>query len=230
MVVAAGGVNDEKEDEDRSKLEKEEEEIILCSKTDKKGWQCGERVKNGHSFCEHHLPKRKTHGNNSAHSKKPEENPRRPRPRKPATSSNPYEFYYYSGFGPRWGRKRGSEAAGRTGRTTTAVVKQEPYSSSPESGSTGSSSDTSSTSKNTTIIEDAADNEGPKASDSTTTTPEPKILKVSAFSEFVNQGIDYVEDGEDDEDYDDDDDEENGEIGKKRARKPIKARSLKSLM
>ncbi|KAG2331059.1 hypothetical protein Bca52824_002239 [Brassica carinata] len=24
-----------------------------------------------------------------------------------AASNNPYEFYYYSGFGPRWGRKRG---------------------------------------------------------------------------------------------------------------------------
>ncbi|VVB06792.1 unnamed protein product [Arabis nemorensis] len=29
-----------------------------------------------------------------------------------AASTNPYEFYYYSGFGPRWGRKRGGSGDG----------------------------------------------------------------------------------------------------------------------
>lgn len=48
----------------------------------------------------------------------------------------------------------------------------------------------------------------------------------SSSSQMDNEGFDYIEDDEDDND----DEVENGKTKIKRARKPIKARSLKSLM
>uniref|UniRef100_A0A5B7BI79 WRC domain-containing protein n=1 Tax=Davidia involucrata TaxID=16924 RepID=A0A5B7BI79_DAVIN len=148
------------------------EEAILCCKSDGKGWQCRREAKEGHSLCDHHLAQLRNY-NSLGHlsSKKSEKLPekaaaticRRPRlPLKKASSgSNPHEFYYYSGFGPLWGKKRGN----------TKPPKVEPA-----------------------LIEIATPPSSPE--------------------------LDYVED----------DEEEEGDAGKKRSRKPIKARSLKSLM
>ncbi|KAG4119687.1 hypothetical protein ERO13_D11G095300v2 [Gossypium hirsutum] len=103
-----------------------------------------------------------------------------------SSASNPYEFYYYSGFGPSWGRRRGGEMR-----------------------------------KN--IIEGKeVENNSSAVTAQNNTTP-------SSSSQFDNnEEFDYVDD-EDDE-YDDDEEDENVDSGKKRMRKPIKARSLKSLM
>ncbi|KAG7025993.1 hypothetical protein SDJN02_12491, partial [Cucurbita argyrosperma subsp. argyrosperma] len=88
--------------------------------------------------------------------------------------SNPYEFYYYSGFGPQWGKKRQERGGG--------------------------------SSENTMGIRSNA------------TTP----------SEINSADLDYVEEEDDDDDEEEEDGE--GDGGKKRMRKPVKARSLKSLM
>ncbi|CDP08782.1 unnamed protein product [Coffea canephora] len=174
--IAAGGKFQQKESL-RSK--KEEEDEVFDRKIDGKGWQCRKKVKNQQPFCQRHLAPQ------PSASVKKSESGRRARPKKPASSSNPYEFYYYSGFGPRWGKKRGAAAA-------AAAMKEEPYTSHDSSSENTSS-------RNNNIIE---------------------------------QVLDYVED-DDEDDYDNYsklDDDENGEMGRKRARKPIKARSLKSLM
>ncbi|KAG6575189.1 hypothetical protein SDJN02_23919, partial [Cucurbita argyrosperma subsp. argyrosperma] len=96
-----------------------------------------------------------------------------------ATGSNPYEFYYYSGFGPLWGKKRrerGGEDGGKSSENRAGI-----------------------------------------RSNATVPSPSP--------SEMDGEELDYVE-----EDDDDEVEEKDGDGGKKRMRKPVKARSLKSLM
>ncbi|XWS35812.1 hypothetical protein CRYUN_Cryun20dG0028200 [Craigia yunnanensis] len=103
-----------------------------------------------------------------------------------SSASNPYEFYYYSGFGPLWGKRRGgSDKPGEISKNTIEAKEIENNSSAI-----------------TTVHN---------------TTP-------SSSSQIDNnEEFDYVDDEEDE-------DEENVDSGKKRMRKPIKARSLKSLM
>ncbi|XP_052194058.1 uncharacterized protein LOC127802345 [Diospyros lotus] len=159
-------------------IEEKKDEPALCCKSDGKGWQCKKAAAAGHSLCEHHLAQLRAY-NSMSHpagkkSDKEAEIRRRPRARKPTAAANPNEFYYYSGFGPRWGKRRGSR--GEEGGNSSAAAVAAP--------------------------ELKIDNDHPE--------------------------IDYVEDDESD------DNEINGEgsneSGKKRVRKPIKARSLKSLM
>ncbi|XP_057798157.1 uncharacterized protein LOC131014262 [Salvia miltiorrhiza] len=102
-------------------------------------------------LAEHHLSMVKTYSNVGA---------RKPlKAKKAPATSNPYEFYYYSGFGPRWGKRRGN--------------------------------------KNSSIIKNV---------------------------EMQAAAIDFTE-------YEDDEEEARDNVnGKKRVRKPIKARSLKSLL
>ncbi|XP_019193144.1 PREDICTED: uncharacterized protein LOC109187414 [Ipomoea nil] len=170
-----------------------EEAAILCCKTDGKAWQCKREAKDGHAFCDHHLEQLK-HYNNLAHptktaaAKKSEKQTppppaddsrcRRTRPKKPSVSTNPYELYYYTGFGPLWGKKRGP---GRASGTTSSAASEH------DQANNGAS---------------------------------------SSASEMDDREFDYVED-----EYEDDDEEDEFDDGKrKKARKPIKARSLKSLM
>ncbi|KAF7154417.1 hypothetical protein RHSIM_Rhsim01G0164400 [Rhododendron simsii] len=168
---------------------------ILCCKTNGKSWKCKKEASKGHSLCEHHLAHQLRDYNSlpahpSAAAKKLEKPAaiapirRRGRPRKvraphppPPAAANPYEFYYYSGFGPRWGKKRGvSSHVPKPDR----VEKEEIVSG---------------------IV--------PHSS-------------LAPSSEIESDEFDYVEDEE----------EENNLNVKKmrRGRKPIKARSLKSLM
>ncbi|KAG8389182.1 hypothetical protein BUALT_Bualt02G0202400 [Buddleja alternifolia] len=152
--------------------------IILCSKTDGKSWQCRREAAKGNSLCEHHLSLLKNYTNNLANStiKKPEKPVVfRPRPKRASTSasSNPHQFYYYSGFGPRWGKKRGENSKNNGSGMPKSVEHEHEL--------------------------------------------DPLIL-----SRIIDKDFDY--------DQDEDEEEENRENTKKRARKPIKARSLKSLM
>lgn len=182
-----------------SAAEEQEEATILCCKTDGKAWQCKREAKEGHTFCDHHLEQLK-HYNSLAHPTRtaaaaaagkksekqtapPEDSAmtnrsRRPRAKKPSVSTNPYELYYYTGFGPLWGKKRGP------GR--------------------GSSSD---------LAASASEHDRGNGA-------------ISSASEMDDGEFDYVED-----EYEDDDEEDEFDDGRrKKARKPIKARSLKSLM
>ncbi|KAG5231382.1 major centromere autoantigen [Salix suchowensis] len=170
-----------------------------CNKTDGKGWHCKNDTKNGHTVCDnhhHHLTSLKSSYSNindningSTAAKKPDKvtsitGARRGRAksakRGSSSNSNPYEFYYYSGFGPLWGKRRGDR---------DAVNK----------------------------------NEAKDVDDSTVIgSMIPNTTPSSSYSPIENnQGFDYV---------DDDDDDEEEDSGKKRMRKPVKARSLKSLM
>ncbi|XP_057779495.1 uncharacterized protein LOC130998076 [Salvia miltiorrhiza] len=158
--------------------------IIYCCKTDGKSWQCRREAAEGNSLCEHHLSLVKSYNTNVAHnhaarkSVKPAaaEASRRPRPKKApaASSSNPYEFYYYSGFGPRWGKRRGETDRKNSNGMPKNVEMQ------------------------------------------------PVMIPSIGDEDFI------FEDEDEDED-EEDEGEEARNNGKKRMRKPIKARSLKSL-
>ncbi|KAL3644988.1 hypothetical protein CASFOL_010168 [Castilleja foliolosa] len=165
-----------------------ERKIILCGKTDGKSWQCKKEAAKGHSLCHHHMVQARSYskGYDQYMGKKNEKlsgEARRPaRTKKASISSNPHEFYYYSGFGPRWGKRRG-EACNNTNATTDTATN---------SNNSGSSS------KNVELEDEMSDDE-------------------SDFDEY-----------EEEEEINNRDD--NNNIGKKRVRKPIKERSLKSLM
>ncbi|KAK2988442.1 hypothetical protein RJ640_022279 [Escallonia rubra] len=116
---------------------------VLCCKSDGKAWHCLREAKEGHTLCEHHLELLKNYSNVAQSSeKKPDkavEYKRRPRPKKisSASASNPHEFYYYSGFGPLWGKKRGperSEASKRMPKVLEPVVRATTPSSPSQNG------------------------------------------------------------------------------------------------
>ncbi|CAH9072746.1 unnamed protein product [Cuscuta epithymum] len=172
----------------------QEHSANLCCKTDGKAWQCKREAKVGHTWCDHHMELLKhcnkvlpvTENKQPAPPPVPEESVaattsrgRRPRPKKTSgVSSNPYDLYYYTGFGPLWGKKRGP------GRM------KENYSS-----------------PNTAEFE-------------------PINGATSSGSEMDSHGVemDYLED-----EFPSDNDN-NNDGKKKKVRKPVKARSLKSLM
>ncbi|XP_076906802.1 uncharacterized protein LOC143563047 [Bidens hawaiensis] len=159
--------------------EVEDKLILLCDVRDEKGWQCGRMVKNDETMCVHHVIDHLQ--NHAVWTTKKEPRPvheskagSRSRQTKKRASTSPYEFYYYSGFGPTWGKKRGTTAG--------SGVSNMDY------------------------------NEPAKVA-----FDDNKIKETSV----INDGMGIC---------DDEDDKERGKTGKKRGRKPMKARSLKSLM
>ncbi|KAE8708000.1 Syntaxin of plants 71 [Hibiscus syriacus] len=103
-----------------------------------------------------------------------------------SSASKPYEFYYYSGFGPSWGKKRRGEDKVKEGISKNQIERKE-----VENNGNVITSQNNSAQSYSSQIDD-------------------------------NKEFDYVDD--------DEKDDENGDSGNKRMRKPIKARSLKSLM
>lgn len=122
----------------------------FCQKNDGKGWKCRKEVEEGYSFCKHHLTLIRSYGSNnnnsngskSSSSKKPLASratalagtcDARAKAKK-SSASNPHEYYYYTGFGPWWGRKRDNIAmeeitkniAGNNISTTSSTPNNSP--------------------------------------------------------------------------------------------------------
>lgn len=189
-----------------------------CQRTDGRSWQCKKEAKEGFLFCDHHL-RRSSAGNNNVNSNgnilpsnfvgskkdtavqaKTLAGTRRGRPKavkKGPNAASPYEFYYYSGFGPKWGRKRGKK------------------------GQVGEEEEEDEENEEANNVEAAAENVAASASSSSVNTdPQP-----SSPHNVDNGGqLDYMEDDFDDEDGSD----EEGGLG--RMRRPVKARSLMSII
>ncbi|KAB5569206.1 hypothetical protein DKX38_002999 [Salix brachista] len=186
----------------RSEMLDDYEEMKIDSefklkKVDGKGWHCNHESKNGLTVCDHHhhLTSLKSSCNNGSingsaiATKKPDKGTtyntgaRRGRAKSArkgsSSNSNPYEFYYYSGFGPLWGKRRGDKDAVNKNEDKDVVE--------------------------VTITDSMTRNTTPFSSSSPIEN---------------NRQFDCVEEEEDE-------DEDNG---KKRMRKPVKARSLKSFM
>ncbi|GAB4861695.1 hypothetical protein Ancab_036948 [Ancistrocladus abbreviatus] len=210
---------DETEEEEDSnvhlQIEGEIGQKMLCNKTDGKGWQCRRDAKEGHTLCSHHLSQLRSYHQNQtpippppftaavATAKKLNESTptppkRRGRPRKTAVAATtPNEFYYYSGFGPRWGKKRSGSNSSKAelGKIVEAEASNNKDDDNLSSAVAGASNSSSSQ------IDDIV-------------------------METVEE-LDYIDDEEEEEDIDGGD---GSGIRRKRGRKPIKARSLKSLM
>ncbi|XP_061997826.1 uncharacterized protein LOC133715363 [Rosa rugosa] len=188
--------------------------IVRCQKNDGRSWQCKKEAKEGFLFCDHHI-RRSSYGNNNVTSNgnilpsnfvaskkdtaaapaKTLAGTRRARPKavkKGASSANPYEFYYYSGFGPKWGRKRGKKGE--------VVVEEEEEANNTESAAGKVATSCSTSSANT--------------------DPQPS----SPHNVGNGDQLDYMEDDFDDEDGSDE------EGGPRRMRRPVKARSLMSII
>ncbi|TKY63947.1 hypothetical protein E2542_SST13832 [Spatholobus suberectus] len=172
-----------------------------CLGFDGKGWPCKNEAKQGQSFCEQHLSLSLPASYNNKKSQA-QAQARRAKTRgagkkaAAGASSNPYEFYYYSGFGPLWGKRRGDRngEGSRNGVNSTMV-----------------GSDNAVAGTDDVVDDDINDSVVPSG-----------VAVVPSVSEMDNEGI---------IDYEDDDEEEvDDDSGKKRMRKPVKARSLKSLM
>ncbi|WCJ22755.1 hypothetical protein M5689_004827 [Euphorbia peplus] len=181
MLIDIDNNSEIEEDEHKE----DEMKIDSCEKTYiPKEWQCKNEKKRAHSISEEsHLTSVKSCSDNVTKTKKNAAPLGRPRgrgrpPKKGTTSkaSNPYEFYYYSGFGPLWGKQRGG-GKGRGAGGGAEIIS--------------------------------------------------KIAEIDENDENTTSSSDHF----DNLDYLDDDDSENDEnVKKKRMRKPVKARSLKSLM
>ncbi|KAK4804743.1 hypothetical protein SAY86_004560 [Trapa natans] len=225
-----------------------------CRKTNGKGWQCSREAKQGHYLCEHHL--KKSHqgadtsiGNiinmvsggldstnelpalaitasaaasSSSSIKKVGAAGRRGRPPKKAppskssSSDQPMNssqfYYYYSGFGPSWGRRRAIRSG--NGGGPKEHEEEEDY----------------------RVVDEMEEemNSGRSCG-----TPPP--LSHHQMGRQVEVEIDYTAmayDMDDDEEEDEENEENEEELAneessrgrRKRMRKPVKARSLKSLM
>ncbi|MQM01886.1 hypothetical protein Taro_034644, partial [Colocasia esculenta] len=101
--------------------------ITVCKKGDGKGWRCKREAQPGCSLCQYHLAKLRSYSR-----KKKRTESATPPPETPAaTTGDPLQraarrrnkelgeskgavlsggFYYYSGFGPRWGKSRRDRA------------------------------------------------------------------------------------------------------------------------
>ncbi|XP_027336741.1 putative uncharacterized protein DDB_G0289263 [Abrus precatorius] len=164
---------------------------------------CRNEGKQAQSFCEHHSTLLRSYNSSNssgyANKKAVTAGNRRVKTRsaKKPPSSNPYEFYYYSGFGPLWGKRRGD----RNGEGSKNSVGG---------------------GENSTMVEseDVVDAPSDVVDDNNNSNNNDNNV---CASEMDNGEFDYVDDDEE-EDVNEDDG------GKKRMRKPVKARSLKSLM
>ncbi|KAL2575694.1 hypothetical protein GLYMA_16G034200v4 [Glycine max] len=189
-----------------------------CQFHDDKGWPCKNEAGQGQSFCEQHLSYSlltPLHHTSSKKSQPSATGTRRGKTRGAAgkkaaavaaagASSNPYEFYYYSGFGPSWSKRRGDRNGGGEGSKNNSVGVENSTMVESENVVGGGADD---------VVDDINGNVA-------------SVEVVPSVSEMEHDGIiDYVDDDEEEEE-----EEVLDDSGKKRMRKPVKARSLKSLM
>ncbi|XP_010255277.1 PREDICTED: uncharacterized protein LOC104596007 isoform X2 [Nelumbo nucifera] len=186
-------------------LKKGREGFVSCNKTDGKGWQCRREAKEGHSLCEHHLMQLRSyhHSYSNSSSRKSDKSGaaggvRRRNRGRISSSTNPLEFYYYSGFGPLWGKRRGGGGGGDSTKRRNAEA--------------GAATQTTSTPPSTSDID------------------QNRPVAAAVDDDYIINEIDIDMVDEDDDDDNDDGVGHEGEPGRKRVRKPVKARSLKSLL
>ncbi|XP_073112335.1 uncharacterized protein [Elaeis guineensis] len=167
----------------------------LCKKSDGKGWHCIRPAHLPHSLCQYHLTQLRSYTNNNTHRKAPDQTIRggdrhwKKRKADIARDGNNFYSYYYSGFGPWRGKRRGSSySCDNFGK----VIEEEGRGNS----------------------ESADGRDAPVTGDDEEDSEEEDGGKVCC----------------NEEDRSDDDEEEEERNCRRRGRKPVKARSLKSLL
>ncbi|RZC72678.1 hypothetical protein C5167_048160 [Papaver somniferum] len=217
------------DDIDNDVKEKKKKGVVYCCKTVGEGWHCRSKAQIGSRLCKHHLiqmqrnsDQQRDNNQEKKIQKLEKKTPRRGRPPKESSTKTTNtiggkrikrklsgkkssEFYYYSGFGPLWGKNK-------RGRPLKEVKKQQV--SEEEDGKV----------EECVKLEEKQEiiNEAPI--DHHRTSPKMNIVKEENVNGNDDNGCMFVDD-----DFDDSDEDCNGVDVKKRHRKPIKARSLASL-
>ncbi|KAI3843835.1 hypothetical protein MKW92_045818 [Papaver armeniacum] len=106
---------------------KKKKRVVYCSVKDGKGWHCGSKAQTGNPLCKHHMVQkqqrifRKLNKITTRIGRPPKETRTNTNGtttiRSKLSGKNSSEFYYYSGFGPLWGRSK-------RGRPSNEVKKQ----------------------------------------------------------------------------------------------------------
>ncbi|PON68065.1 WRC domain containing protein [Parasponia andersonii] len=195
----------------------------LCQKNDGKGWQCKREAIEGYSFCEHHLSLLRSYNSTVSHydnntltitttlksaaAAAVEATPaRRTRGRAAAAASKKGSTTsnnnpYEFYYYSGFGPLWGRKRGERAEIRAAAVAEADVAAATRENSGGGSSSHST----------------PPSSSNTTMTTTASRLID--------NQEFDYVDDEDEDADIG-----SGADSGKKRMRKPVKARSLKSLM
>lgn len=181
-----------------------------CNKTDGKRWQCKNEAADGHYLCEHHLSQLKSYATTAADDDDDEDNAdddsASRKLDKPSAST-----------GRRGGRPRGAKKNSSSSSSAAAAANSSQFyyysGFGPSWGKRRSG----------------------RAGDQQPRRPEGRAARGGprpAPQRIGGGGIDYVGYNMEDEDdeAEEEEEEEDEDMGKKRTRKPVKARSLKSLM
>ncbi|KAI3441776.1 uncharacterized protein J3R85_001810 [Psidium guajava] len=191
---------------------------VCCNKTDGKRWQCKKDAVDGHYLCEHHLSQLKSYVTTTATAAADDDddddqdsnaaNADDSASRKLDKSS--------SASTGRRGRPRGAKKNSSAAATAAAANSNQFYYYSgfgPSWGKRRSSGR-------------AGDQQRRPEGRAAGGSPQQTAARIGG------EGTDYIDYGMDDEEEEEEEEEDNddGDSGKKRMRKPVKARSLKSLM
>ncbi|XP_030548068.2 uncharacterized protein LOC115753558 isoform X2 [Rhodamnia argentea] len=191
---------------------------VCCNKTDGKRWQCKKDAVDGHYLCQHHLSQLKSYITTAAADEEEEED-----------DSNAA----YAGDSASRKLDKSSASTGRRGRPRGA--KKNSSSSAAVAAAAAASSNQFyyysgfGPSWGKRRSSGRAGDQPRRPEGRAGGSPQPTPPRIGG------EGIDYVDyhmddDDEEVEEEEDDDDDDGGDSGKKRMRKPVKARSLKSLM
>ncbi|KAI3942032.1 hypothetical protein MKW92_010063 [Papaver armeniacum] len=212
---------------------KKENGVVYCCKTVGEGWHCRSKAQIGSRLCKHHLIQMHRQRDNNQEKKIQKlgkKTARRGRPPKESSTNttntirgkrikgelsgeNSSEFYYYSGFGPLWGKNK-------RGRPLKEVKKQQVSEEEDAEEEDVKVEECVKLEETQEIINEAPIDHHP-------TSPKMNIVKEENVDGNDDNGCMFVDD--DFDDSDDSDEDCNGVDVKKRYRKPIKARSLASL-
>ncbi|XP_072954716.1 uncharacterized protein [Typha angustifolia] len=181
--------------------------VSICKKTDGKGWHCKRPAHHPHSLCQYHLAQLRSYSTNYGASKAStsragaDAKSRKKKVGDDDASTNLY-YYYYSGFGPWRGKRRGGSRGDNGGGESVGNEQEEEEEEEEEE-------------------EVGRNNSGARD------TYEDSVAVAGGDEESNGEDDGMDSDGSDDDDDDDDDTMRNR---RKRGRKPVKARSLKSLL
>ncbi|KAF5184958.1 Growth-regulating factor like [Thalictrum thalictroides] len=218
MIEEEEEVNGNDDDDDRVKTKKkiktkrEDMDYICCNKADGKGWHCKNEAKEGQLLCEHHLEQLKTYHYNYSSYKVCSKKSIKVKPEPEVVVSTVAAKTVVAAANKKKKRARVS---------ATSPTDFYFYSGFGPSYSTGR--------KRRAGIEIKKEEEG-SIVDATNNTQASSSSVVHAAQDPVDDGLNNDDHVVDDFYEDTDDDDDKIEDGKKRIRKPIKARSLKSLL
>ncbi|RZC57313.1 hypothetical protein C5167_004619 [Papaver somniferum] len=226
--------NDDIDNNEKEK-KKKKKKVVYCCKTVGEGWHCRSKAQIGSRLCKHHLIQMQRNSDHQRDNNNQEKKiqklekktARRGRPPKESSTNTirgkrikgklsgkkSSEFYYYSGFGPLWGKNK-------RGRPLKEVKKQQVSEEEDAEEGDAKVDECVKLEEKQEIVNEAV-------IDHHRTSPKMNIVKEENVDGNDDNGCMFVDD--DFDDSEDSDEDCNGVDVKKRYRKPIKARSLASL-